>query len=447
MKRKVKNEKKVHNNVLKKRCKKKKETNKEIGYRGCNRTLDKDDKNLENKTLPINHTNLKKNCTCVKKNNQIKPINKTSEREVKEKEGSVKKIINETKIKPIDSEGNQSKKIKKNKKVENAKNKNSTQNISKENPEEPQEKESEETCKNNTLGEDNENLNVQESDNLKQENSIYQLYKSYFNRIEKSMAKNKNHNLNSPEDEKEEKEEKEEKPDKDSPENEQNKTDHNIILFKSNLPITLKPDTPKSKNSKTCLSVPKNSTSCNDSESINNKQVSENINNKQVRKKIHQECNKNDIYCLCKNHPQYKDCVCLAYPKSVVCMKNYCADHCDEYECNPNRCDEDENEECEKCYCKDNMNDIKCKCKTNPYSEECFCLQYPLSHLCNKRSCQFNPNSLFCACKTIMREDLCSPRYCVDNSKDAYCKCITNPMSEECRCLNDPRSCSSNQYV
>jgi hypothetical protein len=156
---------------------------------------------------------------------------------------------------------------------------------------------------------------------------------------------------------------------------------------------------------------------------------------------IEGECDKNDIYCLCRNHPQYKDCVCLAYPKSIICNNNYCVEHKDSYECNPSQCDKEPN--CENCYCKNNMDDVKCKCKVNPYDRECFCLQYPLSHLCNEKACKINPNTLYCSCKTSLKEKMCTPRYCFDNPTNIYCKCIVNPLSPECKCMNDPTLCDS----
>jgi len=154
-------------------------------------------------------------------------------------------------------------------------------------------------------------------------------------------------------------------------------------------------------------------------------------------------CDKNDIYCLCKNHPNYKGCVCAAYPKSVVCIKNYCKEHPKEYECNPKRCDNEKTATCKDCFCKKHVKDVKCRCKTDPYSKECFCTQNPLSHLCNMKACRFNPNSLFCACRTNLRPEMCDPTYCIENPLNPYCKCVVNPGKDECRCLNDPISCKS----
>jgi len=189
---------------------------------------------------------------------------------------------------------------------------------------------------------------------------------------------------------------------------------NNFILFASNLTLTLKED--------------KEDDTPDDEE--------------EKHKKIVDYCNKDDIYCLCKHHPDYKNCVCGAFPKSIICNKNFCKEHFDEYECKPKSCDL-EFSDSEKCYCKNNIDDLKCKCRLNPYSEECFCLQYPSSHLCNKRICQFNPNSIFCACRSNLREDICAPGYCVEHPLDAYCKCITSPGIDECRCLNDPTSCEN----
>ena len=156
---------------------------------------------------------------------------------------------------------------------------------------------------------------------------------------------------------------------------------------------------------------------------------------------IELECDKNDIYCLCRNHPQYNECVCLAFPKSITCSKSYCNDHKDEYECNPSICDKDPTSD--KCFCKNNMEDVKCKCKVNPFDKECFCLNYPVSHLCNENACKINPNSLFCSCRANLRNKKCTPRYCFDNPNNIYCKCIVNPLSDDCKCLNDPTFCDS----
>ena len=157
-------------------------------------------------------------------------------------------------------------------------------------------------------------------------------------------------------------------------------------------------------------------------------------------------CDKNDIYCLCKNHPQYKECICSVFPMSVICMKNYCIEHSNDYECNPSVCDNEEFKT-DKCYCKNNLNDIKCKCMTNPYSRECFCTKNPLSHLCNKKICHFNPNSLFCSCSKNHRPLMCEATYCVENPLNPYCKCIVNPFKDECKCLNDPITCSSKLLI
>ena len=179
-----------------------------------------------------------------------------------------------------------------------------------------------------------------------------------------------------------------------------------------------------------------------------NREIDDDLLNKQCEgenlPEISVECDKNDIYCLCRNHPQYKDCVCLAFPKSIICSNSYCLEHKDEYECSPQQCDS--NQSGEQCYCKNNMDDVKCKCKINPYDRECFCLQNPLSHLCNNNACKINPNSLFCSCQTNLRNKMCTPRYCFENPSNVYCKCIVSPLSDECRCLNDPTFCESNYY-
>ncbi len=163
--------------------------------------------------------------------------------------------------------------------------------------------------------------------------------------------------------------------------------------------------------------------------------------------RINFKCDKNDIYCLCKYHPKYKECVCLAYPKSIICS-NYCLENPDDYFCNPNKCSEsNEVAKSDICFCKYNVDDIKCKCKSNPYSRECFCLKNPLSHLCNPKACKYNPNSLFCSCQTNLRENMCKQRYFFDNKTSPYCKCIVNPYSQQCSCLNDPNSCSKKEFM
>ena len=150
-------------------------------------------------------------------------------------------------------------------------------------------------------------------------------------------------------------------------------------------------------------------------------------------------CDASDIYCLCKFHPRYKDCVCLAYPKSVICSETYCAENPLTYECNPQRCDDEPKDD--KCFCKDNIDDIKCKCKMNPVNKECFCMKFPFSHLCNDKICKFNPNSLFCKCQLKPKDNICSPKFCVKNPNHPQCECIINPMNKHCKCVNDPNSC------
>lgn len=155
-------------------------------------------------------------------------------------------------------------------------------------------------------------------------------------------------------------------------------------------------------------------------------------------------CDPEDIYCLCKFHPRYRDCVCLAYPKSVICSSTFCRENKDNYECNPLRCDKNKTDE--KCFCKDNINDIRCKCKLNPLCKECFCMKYPYSHMCNERICILNPNSLFCKCARIPEDEICSPKHCIENPKHPHCECILDPMGDQCKCLNDPNLCPSDIF-
>ena len=156
------------------------------------------------------------------------------------------------------------------------------------------------------------------------------------------------------------------------------------------------------------------------------------------------DCDISDIYCLCKYHPKYRDCVCLAYPRSVTCSTTYCYENKNSYECNPLYCEKSENLISSECFCKTNTNHISCKCKTNPYHKDCFCMKFPLSHLCNDRICRFNPNSLFCKCQYSPSDPICSPVYCFDNNKSPQCECIVTPVSDNCRCINEPSSCSRN---
>jgi hypothetical protein len=212
------------------------------------------------------------------------------------------------------------------------------------------------------------------------------------------------------------------KPNPNATENNSNSLDMNkMILFQTNIPFIMKPGF-----------------------SSSSFQTAKGARCRKVNLPVLDACDKNDIYCLCKNHPNYKGCVCAAYPKSVVCIKNYCIEHPKEYECNPKRCDNEKTANCKDCFCKKHVKDVKCRCKTDPYSKECFCTQNPLSHLCNMKACLFNPNSLFCACRTNLRPEMCDPTYCVENPLNAYCKCVVNPGKDECRCLNDPISCKSN---
>lgn len=155
-------------------------------------------------------------------------------------------------------------------------------------------------------------------------------------------------------------------------------------------------------------------------------------------------CDPSDIYCLCKFHPKYKNCVCVAFPKSVVCSSTFCFENKNSYECNPLMCDNPINKNSSQCFCRKNINNLKCKCKLNPHHKDCFCMKFPFSHMCNDKICQFNPNSLFCKCKIIPGDPICSPKYCIDNPKSPHCECLLNPYNKNCKCINDPNSCSSN---
>ena len=153
-------------------------------------------------------------------------------------------------------------------------------------------------------------------------------------------------------------------------------------------------------------------------------------------------CKALDIYCLCKFHPNYKECVCLAYPKSVICSDTYCRENKKSYECDPDNCKTTNSLKTNSCLCKRNINHIKCKCKTNPLHRDCFCLQYPMSSLCNERGCKSNSNSLFCLCEKDPINIKCSPKYCNDNREDEICECLVFPLSNNCKCLNDPSLCN-----
>jgi hypothetical protein len=155
------------------------------------------------------------------------------------------------------------------------------------------------------------------------------------------------------------------------------------------------------------------------------------------------DCDEGDIYCLCKYHPKYRDCVCSAFPRSVVCSSTYCYENKNSYECNPLFCDNKDNENLSDCFCKTNTNHISCKCKTNPYHKDCFCMKFPLSHLCNERICKYNPNSLYCKCMYSPDDPICSPSYCFENPKAPQCECLVNPLDDNCKCINEPGSCTS----
>jgi len=158
-------------------------------------------------------------------------------------------------------------------------------------------------------------------------------------------------------------------------------------------------------------------------------------------------CDPSDIYCICKFHPKYKNCVCLAYPKSVVCSSTYCFENKNSYECNPLMCEKPDNKNSTECFCRENMNHIRCKCKLNPLDRDCFCLKFPLSHLCNQRICKFNPNSMYCKCEITPKDPICSPKYCHKNPDSPHCECLLNPLDEKCKCINDPNNCSKKDIM
>jgi hypothetical protein len=158
-------------------------------------------------------------------------------------------------------------------------------------------------------------------------------------------------------------------------------------------------------------------------------------------------CDPSDIYCICKFHPKYKNCVCLAYPKSVVCSSTYCFENKNSYECNPLMCEKPDNKNSTECFCRENIDHIRCKCKMNPLDRDCFCLKFPLSHLCNQRICKFNPNSLYCKCDITPKDPICSPKYCHKNPDSPHCECLLNPLDEKCKCINDPNNCSKDDIM
>jgi len=159
------------------------------------------------------------------------------------------------------------------------------------------------------------------------------------------------------------------------------------------------------------------------------------------------DCDLTDIYCLCKFHPKYRDCVCLSYPKSVICSPFFCQEHENSYECNPQYCDCEDNKNKPECFCKTNTNHITCKCKLNPFHKDCFCMKFPLSHICNDRICKFNPNLIYCKCQLNPGDPICSPKFCTENPTAPQCECLTKPLSTNCKCINQPNTCTQQQIM
>lgn len=156
-----------------------------------------------------------------------------------------------------------------------------------------------------------------------------------------------------------------------------------------------------------------------------------------------------NIFSICEGHPDMKKCLCVAFPFSLVCNKDYCPLHPNYYQCNPSYCltvqAENINEN-EKCLCKFKPFDLKCKCMLNPLNKSCYCLKYPNSVYCFDEYCNNvnNQNELYCLCKTNPMNTECRPNYCYENRNDSRCECLIEPMNQRCRCMSDITLCKSN---
>ena len=148
---------------------------------------------------------------------------------------------------------------------------------------------------------------------------------------------------------------------------------------------------------------------------------------------------KGDIFKLCENHPRMKDCICAAYPNSIICQVDYCLNHPNFYECSPNYCNL-KPYDAEACKCKFDFSGLECRCKLNPLSKECFCLKYPNSKFCLPDFCgrSDNINQIFCLCSINPFSQECRPAYCHENKYDSRCKCLLNPDLKECLCYMNP---------
>lgn len=145
------------------------------------------------------------------------------------------------------------------------------------------------------------------------------------------------------------------------------------------------------------------------------------------------------MFKLCENHPRMKDCICAAYPNSVICKKEYCLNHPNFYECSPSYCAR-RPDDIEACRCKFESNSLECRCKLNPISKECFCLRFPESKYCLPDFCNSfnNLNQIFCLCKKNPFALECKPSYCHENKFDSRCKCLLNNLDESCFCYIYP---------
>jgi hypothetical protein len=146
-----------------------------------------------------------------------------------------------------------------------------------------------------------------------------------------------------------------------------------------------------------------------------------------------------NVYKLCENHPRMKDCICAAYPLSVICEKSYCVNHPNYYECSPHYCDIHP-QDIEACKCKFRPFDLDCQCKIDPIKKECFCLKYPTASYCLPDFCSLlnNNSQIFCLCKNNPLATECNPSYCFENKYDSRCKCLLSNTSKDCHCVFNP---------
>lgn len=156
--------------------------------------------------------------------------------------------------------------------------------------------------------------------------------------------------------------------------------------------------------------------------------------------------NKYNLAQICGNHPQFKECMCSAFPFASACQSQYCNYNSKVYECDQSYClqlskTEIVNARKQLCICLDNPSSLGCICKINPTSKVCFCLKFPESQMCSYDYCDSNKEEIFCKCELNKDSEECKPTFCKQFSQDKRCKCIIDPLTDPiCKKINMPNS-------